>query len=1671
MIPFSKCSMLWISMGARPDTVFSGVPFYGRIFKVGNINTQSDMLNYGEICMLLKDKDWDKMLSIGHEDNFASNGSHWIQYESQENLRKKVSRNTYSELTVYASSPLAVNAAQTKALNVFANGLGGLAIDSVDFDDTEGICGKQNPLLNSVTTVLRLTPEVEPIHKIAANSSVLIKTIGEDYCSVRCVQDSDKQYDCSRFTQCTFQPDMKIFLKKEFKCPVKTQFDISKGYCSDHIKTHRQGRIMKNENESLETNNSKVKNEIHPRLGRQYSNTQVPQCTTAGRFRIPTDCHKYQICQPSAVDSTVFVSEIENCLSGLVFSDITKSCLLPSQVPECSGGTGSTQVAKCTSVGYFRIPSNCSRYLICYPDAYNNNVFIPDLGECPQGLFFSQTAKACVLPASVPECSTKTNNVSKAAPLPVCTASGNFRLGTECTRYISCIPDANSPGKFITQIVNCPPGRMYSSTLGTCVPPGSVKPCSSVYPKCLGAGKFRLGTMCDKFLSCVPDPNNPGTFIAQIALCSPGLSFDPATRACRLTASVPECTTFRNDILPFANNPVAGKELVCTEAGNFNIGNQCDHFLKCIRTSDSSIIAKVEVCANGTVFSLERGQCVSHKLRPQCQNGVDEPTSTLFGRQNQNLLCRAAGNFKFLNSCPQYLKCTANPAAPGVFTSQILSCPAGMSFSTVTKGCLPSSQVAGCGAPAQSLTLAIPTCPGPGNFRLGLECKRYLSCVPDPSTTGQFITQIVNCPSGKSFSTTARTCKEPSLVPECMALSVPTCSAAGNFRIGSDCTRYLSCIPDPNNPGTFIIQIVNCRTSLAFSSKAGTCLPAGQVEHCPILVPTVIPTVVNTTFTPRCTRAGFFRIPIDCTKYLSCFPSPVNGTIFVPQILDCPPGLYFSEAQGICQLSSLVPECAQTLPASCSAAGLFTIPSDCSKYLECSPDPNGNPNVFIPEVKYCLNGLYFSPSKKTCLRPVDVPECGTGSTSGTTCTAVGLFRIPSDCSKYLRCNPNPEITAGKTFIPEVVYCYPGLFFSITQKACLRPKQVPECKTNGHGVSSVVPIQGCSEAGFFPITGDCTHYLACNPNPITTSSEIFIPSLEECPPGLFFSPSRRFCFRAREVPECRNYLTTGFPSSNVDNLNAYSNSFDHQNQYNNDHFYRENIEASASTFPQSLAFPNGRTGGLCSREGFEAVPNDCTKYIFCMSEPSSGSLVALVDHCPSGKLFSKQARKCLPQNQVNECQDRLQCTEPGRFSLPDDCEMYTVCQFNYNGELTSLIEKCPYGHLFSPNQRHCLPAERVQDCVTTQYRNKQEFQNCPAAGLFPITGECENYLVCRPDFQNPQIIKAQIEKCPPNYAFSAARRKCMPFKQVQECKRNVEESSNYDKCYDIGKFPDPQTCSKYLNCKRDPNNAYHLIGTPESCPPGMMFSKTEQKCIVDIHGDCRTEEQYNYQSLSSPIVECKSQNPVRDQNDCSRFYFCSLRNDGAFEAFAFTCPPGYFFNDAPGVRMCVPASQSSSFIRSCSIRQNEPRAILANSKICQTQGVIRKPNDCSHFYHCLIEDGRMKQIEFACPQDYLFSEKYSTCSLAGTEVPTCTANRRLKQLDNKVPFTCLQEGLFPHSGDCRQYFRCRYNPNQDVFNLSIGKCPKTASGKQLYFSTKSGQCDWSDAEGNAECALN
>lgn len=59
-------------MGARPDTVFPGVPFYGRIFTVDNDDPQSQALDYREVSQPLLNI----LLLFLYENNFLFDHAH-----------------------------------------------------------------------------------------------------------------------------------------------------------------------------------------------------------------------------------------------------------------------------------------------------------------------------------------------------------------------------------------------------------------------------------------------------------------------------------------------------------------------------------------------------------------------------------------------------------------------------------------------------------------------------------------------------------------------------------------------------------------------------------------------------------------------------------------------------------------------------------------------------------------------------------------------------------------------------------------------------------------------------------------------------------------------------------------------------------------------------------------------------------------------------------------------------------------------------------------------------------------------------------------------------------------------------------------------------------------------------------------------------------------------------------------------------------------------------------------------------------------------------------------------------------------------------------------------------------------------------------------------------------
>ncbi|XP_067122347.1 endochitinase-like [Centruroides vittatus] len=161
---------LWVKMGAPKEKLVVGVPFYGRSYTLGNVNSvgigapivqwqgggaegpytrTKGFLSYYEICYGVKYKGWKKSYDKIGKCPFAYHNDLWVGYEDPYSIEEKMNF-------------------------ILENNYAGAMIWALDMDDFQGVCGKKNVLINVINDKLRRHKRSTTVAPTASSTDTLI---------------------------------------------------------------------------------------------------------------------------------------------------------------------------------------------------------------------------------------------------------------------------------------------------------------------------------------------------------------------------------------------------------------------------------------------------------------------------------------------------------------------------------------------------------------------------------------------------------------------------------------------------------------------------------------------------------------------------------------------------------------------------------------------------------------------------------------------------------------------------------------------------------------------------------------------------------------------------------------------------------------------------------------------------------------------------------------------------------------------------------------------------------------------------------------------------------------------------------------------------------------------------------------------------------------------------------------------------------------------------------------------------------------------------------------------------------------------------------------------------------------------------------------------------------
>ncbi|UYV70525.1 hypothetical protein LAZ67_7003416 [Cordylochernes scorpioides] len=713
----------------------------------------------------------------------------------------------------------------------------------------------------------------------------------------------------------------------------------------------------------------------------------------------------------------------------------------------------------------------------------------------------------------------------------------------------------------------------------------------------------------------------------------------------------------------------------------------------------------------------------------------------------------------------------------------------------------------------------------------------------------------------------------------------------------------------------------------------------GVVSVCPT---TPTSTTPATCPCDRCTLPD----PSDCSAYFHC---EGGGT---PIRHRCPRGTRYDHELHTCREGAECPAQGLTCP---SPQGLFPLPGDCSRSLNCT-------NGHVVAVRTCPDGLYFNPDRRTC-DWTWLAGCGEGippppepsqSDPSVHCPCKHcLIPDPERCDRYFYCLESRA---------HPLHCGHDLFFNSSLQTCDYMGRT-RCPSSAFSCPSL--------AGLFPDPNDCSSFYACSN---------WLPQHQHCPDGLHYNPKSLQCDTICEAAcdpsrNCSEFSTT--PAPVVPKVCSCSDCtlpdlVDCSSFYQCKDWVPEKKrcppgslfdQGQGSCKPQSqVQCPAIADPALCQQpSGLFPVPSNCRQFVHCASG------VAFLKTCPANLEFDSHWRVCnWPSGKCDSNPADPAClNSSGHFPNPEDCSSFYHCDHG-----RAFPKSCPSPLRFNARLGVCdwswnvdcnhthpdVPGEEVGECTEDGYATR--CGRCPTC-LVPDYDSCDVFYRCQ---ANGTVCR---HTCPPGLLYNKAVMLCDLPAHV-DCQDRppvtTEAPPRHFTCpAPEGTFSNPDDCSQFYQC-------YDDQAFLRACPEDLVFNPNLLACDwPDNVPSCRNRVQPTQPPGEFTCPQSRGLFP--NAVNCSTFYHC---DHGL--AHLKSCPASLVFNQA--LENC----DWPENVRNCSGGTDTPpdgdceEVPDAECPPCTCR--VKDTLSCSHFVECQTGRGCRKK----CPMGLDFNPESMVCDL-------------------------------------------------------------------------------------------
>uniref|UniRef100_A0A2H1VY42 SFRICE_028671 n=1 Tax=Spodoptera frugiperda TaxID=7108 RepID=A0A2H1VY42_SPOFR len=1463
------------------------------------------------------------------------------------------------------------------------------------------------PLLQSTATQ---RPSYTEASKIIPQSNPTVVTHSNSQDNI-CTSDGfmGDSENCRKFYRCVAN-QRGTYTRFEFSCSESTVWDDDTQSCNHAwaVKRSRCGRSNQNNNVATNTNteipqtdrtDKTIQQKLQISYGSKVTQTQTQisngsviqnqtQINFGDRLNQNKDTkakqNQTQISHGSAISQTQTQIDYSNkaVQTQLQIDHSKQSSQSQTQIHESTtnGPSKSTQSSSnnvgntCERSGFMGDANDCKKFYRCVDNGrggYTKFEF-----SCGEGTVWDQTIEACNHAWAVKECGGKgpsgttsttqatastsqsTQNYHTTASAPPQTTSETVTQDYEDNGYGQQNPNpTSSPSTTLSTTSS-------STTLSTTSSSTTAKPPSN--GNCQSSGFIGDPNDCKVFYRCVE--NGRGSFTKYEFKCGEGTVWDPDLEACNHAWAVKRCGG--------SASPDVSHTETTTEKQNIQLTTNT-----LSSTQSSSEMPATQNDDYVTGYGQNNNDVTTSST---------STTTTAKQPQNTGNICQSSGFMGDRNDCKKFYRCVDN--GNGGFTRYEFTCGEGTVWDPKIEACNHAWAVENCGGSAggqqESTTQSKPT---------------TINEIVASSTTQSDQSTVSSTPLPSSTISTSTT-----------AGSVPVastdCKNSGFMGDPNDCKKFYRCVD--NGKGSYTKYEFSCGEGTVWDQKIEACNHAWAVENCggsgsssssqqesstqlhptmsdeidngyPSNIDTDSDTTTQSTTThstsegPKlpssgnnCVSSGFMGDKNNCKKFYRCVDNGNGG--YTRYEFDCGEGTLWDQSIEACNHAWAVKDCGATsdntvqkptesstqasstteteigYPQStektststtqrnpesdtsekCSKEGFVGDKNNCKKFYRCVDNGRGG------YTKYeftCGDGTYWNQEILSCDHATSDKTCGGTESSSST----------------------------QTYEPE----HDEIYTESSSTSSSTTTERSENQTQKPQVSSDV----CESEGFYGDKNDCKKFYRCVDNGKGGYTKYDF----TCGEGTVWDQEIQACNHASSNQNCSysavpasSTSTTNRPAPVTDNSMTTASQTQHTT---------ETTQTSSSS----------SSSQQCSSEGFFAVPNDCKKFIRCVSNDKGGYTkyefscgdgtvwvqdILACDHDTGDTNCSSQTtsrpattegnQQTTEKNEVSSSTTESQtidkqedeydntnsekppptssgqCTSEGFYGNENDCRQFYRCVDNGKGGYTKYDFTCGEGTAWDADVQTCNHIDQVKSC-----QGGSQSQ--------PVMHDEDNRPTEASSTSSSSTTAASTSSSGTTVSSTSSS-------TTSSSESDHTTSANKDTCNSEGYFGNSQDCKKFYRCVDNGKGSYTKYDF--TCGEGTIWDQDITTCNhpQDVANPSCNQQQDGSSSSSTESSPSSSSTPSDTTSTSSSS------------------------SSSSSTQSTTESSQSSS---NCS-QENSSKKPQNQNITCDKAGYYPNPNDCKKFYRCVDWDGdgkRFSVYHFECGEGTIWDPAVETCN--------------------------------------------------------------------------------------------